>query len=198
MQQARVMQGARSTATRGIRKVAGTPSRLSAAGKRLASNLRAKTSAADKQLRASYTAGTPCMCSAPACCANDSIWCCTALLRSEQPLTLMWRLVACLTMLTCTYYVSLLLQLGNAQTLESGAHRLRLCPGGEAVPAPQLCTLAAWPRLSHLLQQCRHQYFLLLMPTSQTICCRYKPQLFPTPSPPLPSFLPTSNCTWHF
>lgn len=64
MQQARVMQGARSTATRGIRKVAGTPSRLSAAGKRLASNLRGKTSAADKQLRASYTAGTPCMCSA--------------------------------------------------------------------------------------------------------------------------------------
>ena len=81
--------------------------------------------------------------------------------------------------------VSFTLQLGSAQTLEeSGAHRLRLYLGGEALPAPQLCTLAACPGLSLLLQQCRHQFFPLLMPTSQTICCRYKAVFVNTPFPP--------------
>ena len=78
------------------------------------------------------------------------------------------------------------LQLASAQTLEeSGAHRLRLYLGGKALPAPQLRTLAAWPRLSVQPQQCRHQYFLLLMPTSQTICCRYEAALVQTPFPPV-------------
>ena len=82
------------------------------------------------------------------------------------------------------YCVCLTLQLGNVQTLEeSGAHRLRLYLGGEALPAPQSSTLAAWHGLSLPLQQRRHQYIQLLMQTSQTICCRYEAALsYPLPS----------------
>ena len=181
------MQGARASATRGIRKVAGTPSRLSAAGKRLASNLRGKTSAADKQLRASYTAGTPGTCS-----ALHVVQMTLSVMHSTIEVLMSTDTHVALNCLTYIHCVSLTLQLKSAQTLESGAHRLHLYPGGEALPAHQLSTLAAWPGVSLPLQQRRHQYFQLLMPTSQTICCRYEAEIVTPPS--FPSFLPESNC----